>query len=169
LRTLSVERMRLHIPSLFKCLTAYNQQLQSLHLNHIRLMDEPTSCPDVPVAVSFSSLQLSTLLPSTPEHVLEVLMLCKTSLSSLTLSFCSRLDAAGYRTIAENISLRSIEIHDKSSVLLLYEDGVQTLQNLITTFAGVRNVKIIEWPEWKSEIEKKLRPFERTVKYERLF
>lgn len=169
-RILSVDRMRLHIPSLFRCLSVYNRQLRSLHLNHIRVMDIPTPSPETAIDLTCTKLQISTLLPSTNQQVLGILTLCKDIVSELSLSFCSRLDNEGYAEIARLMpTLHKIEIDDRRELFEGSEHSgrVDLVANLFTHVSHVSHITITLWPEWKSEKEKTMVPHEKTIVYER--
>jgi hypothetical protein len=169
IRELQVERMRLHISSFFKCLAKYNTHLRRLHLNHIRSVETPSTFPeDAPTGCSFSSLQISTLLQSTNDSVLKILNLCANSVSDLQLSFCSRLDDAGYREIAQILpGLRSIEIDEKRE-LFEGNEHAGRVQKVSAEFSAIPKVKISLWPEWKSEKEKEMFPEQREVVFEKI-
>lgn len=167
-RILSVDRMRLHIPSFFKCLTVHNRHLRSLHLNHIRVMDLETPCPDVRVDLTCTRLQISTLLPSTNQQVMSIINLCKNIVSELAISFCSRLENDGYAEIARTCRLHSMEIDDRRE---LYEgtENAGRIDQIANIFGGVAKLRLTLWPEWKSEKEKTMVPHEKTIAYERGF
>lgn len=167
-RELQVERMRLNIPSFFKCLSAYNRHLRRLHLNHIRLMDTTSTAPDVPINVTFSSLQISTLLQSNNDSVMKIVGLCANTVSELQLSFCSKLDNNGFRDISQAFqSLRSVEIHEKRE-LFEGNTNVGRVQEVANMFASIPKVKIYLWPEWKSEKEKEMFPDQGEVVFEKI-
>ncbi len=166
-RELQVERMRLHIPSFFKCLSAYNRHLRRLHLNHIRIMETASTSPDVAIDVTFSSLQISTLLQSTNQSILGILNLCSGTVSDLQLSFCSKLDNAGFKEVANILpGLRSIEIDERRE---LFEGNTNAgrVQSVANEFSRVSKVKISLWPEWKSEKEKEMFPEQREVVFDK--
>lgn len=162
-RELSVDRMRLHIPSFFKCLTAYNLHLRHLHLNHIRVMETPSPVPGESINLGFSSLQISTLLQSTNEETLKILEHTKT-VTHLKLSMMSKLDLEGFKKIHNMRRYRSVEIQERKAYL---SDDPEMLNGIKEIFADVPKLKIVEWPEWKSEIEKPTCPELATVLFER--
>jgi hypothetical protein len=166
-RDLSVDRMRLHIPSFFQCLTVHNIHLRLLHLNHIRVMDTPTPCPQVPIQLSCTRLKISTLLPSNNQQVIAILNHCKENITELGLSFCSRMDDAGYEEVARMMTLlHSMEIDDRRELFEGPESSGR-VDRVAHFFAHVPKFRITLWPEWKSEKEKTMVPHEKTVVYER--
>lgn len=157
LRELHVERMRLHDTSLFKCLKEYNRYISLLHLNHIRFMDTATTVPannnSNGLELTFSTLKLSTPLPSTDDQVLHLLEACKSNVTHLELSFCSKLTDNGLHQMLNIARLQSIQIDDKKE---LWQGGdyAGRVDRIAQTFQSVPKVRISVWPEWKSEFEK---------------
>lgn len=163
-RVLSVDRMRLHIPSFFKCLTAYNPHLRHLHLNHIRIMDTPSPVPAENINLAFSSLQISSLLPATNEETLKILEHTKT-VTQLTLSMMNKLDHEGFQKIHAMRRYHSVEIQERKAYL---SDDPAMINDIKTIFHDTPKLKIVEWPEWKAEIEKPTCPELATVLFERV-
>lgn len=193
LRELCLERVEVNLASLLQVLSKHNRSLSSLHLHHIKLVNNhaivPGSTPAsdegngtlsgsnvmamdrprfrIEPSIPFSSLTLSSILVLNDKDLIFLLALCGQQLQSLTLSFCGLLSDDGYYQIARLCpSLRSLQIEDKRENWEgnQFTDRVGRVSQF---FQQISRVRIVLWKGWLVESEKEKHESEREVVYER--
>eukprot|EP01033_Poteriospumella_lacustris_P006654 gene6654-4797_t len=173
LRELHIERTCVDINALFAQLSQFCPYLEFLHLNHVRISTAGAS-PPFEGTVSFSRLQISTLLPPLDEQYTRILTMTGGKIQHLHISFAERLTDGGLLTARDLCPhLQSFQFEEKAELLEATASGATEVDNqtraarIAAAFAGVPNVKIVAWNKWMFEHLKEKNAHERRVLFER--
>jgi hypothetical protein len=168
LRELHIERMCVDVQTLFTLLAQYCPSLEFLHLNHVRLATGGSSAAKIfDSDISFSRLQISTLLPPLDEHFKNILEMTRGKIQHLHISFAERLTDGGLMMARDLCPhLQSFQWDEKLEILDP-PSSEGRLDRTVACFHQIPNVKIVLWKKWMAEHLKSKYPTEKTIAYER--
>lgn len=180
LRELRIERMCIDVQTVFTLVAQYCPYLEFLYLNHVRLaVGGSSSGKSYDSEISFSRLQISTLLPPLDEHYKHILEMTRGKIRHLHISFAERLTDGGLMVVRDLCPhLESFVFEEKAELMdgnastsaisaMVEKSNESRVSRIVTFYQNVPNVRVVVWKRWVFDNLKDQYATQKTVAYER--